>query len=107
MFSKQIRTRKLKTSKNDVNRFQETSRNVTRKQKFSVFDVTYSYSKFKDYLSFKGLPDIRTFYRILTFYNILARQASSGFNRARLNSQALALRDFKWWPEKGFTYVKR
>ena len=34
-------------------------------------------------------------YRNLTFHNVLARQGSSYCNKARLNSQAFALRDMK------------
>ena len=56
---------------------------------FSVFMWRNHIPKLKYYLSFWG-P-----YRNLTFHNVLARQGSSYCYRARLNSQAFALRDMK------------
>ena len=41
----------------------------------------------------------KTFYRNLTFDNVLAQQGSSLCNRARLNFQAFPLCDMKWRPQ--------
>ena len=52
------------------------------------------------------LSDMRRF-RNLTFYNVLAWQGSSFWNRACLNFKAFALHDIKWRPEKAVVEVKR
>ena len=67
------------------------------------FRVTSSYSKIKKitFPSEVSVPSDKRPYRTLTFHNVLARQGSSFYNRARLNSQAFALRDTKVAAQEG------
>ena len=66
------------------------------------FHVTSSYLKIKNCLSFWGsVPSDERPCRTLTFHNVLARQGSSFYNRARLNSQAFALCDTKVAAQEG------